>query len=289
MVFWIAILIGGLFAWLGVRLGFYETWILCFNIVVSIYSAILLAPLVVGFAPGTGQTAPYGMALSLIVVGGGCFAVLQGLSYAFLTGQFKIPFPRLFDIVFSGLVGFVAGFLALSFVALVVTATPVAEHRIAGMIGLTREAQNPNIVCLARGCSLVHFFVASEDAQTPQQAVDLLFAEPPGQETETGVETADPNAAPAPPSARPTGRAREDALRTASRYRRDSRRNWAGTRTSHSSLRRRICPAPRQSRTAAYSWRRCRTSRTWAWRPCGSSSALPLRIRTARICIQRSA
>ena len=46
MVFWIAILVGVLFAWLGVRLGFYETWILCFNVIVSIYVAIFLAPFV---------------------------------------------------------------------------------------------------------------------------------------------------------------------------------------------------------------------------------------------------
>ena len=29
-------------------------------------------------------------------------ALLHGLSYVFLTGQFNIPFPRIFDIVLSG-------------------------------------------------------------------------------------------------------------------------------------------------------------------------------------------
>ena len=62
MVFWIAILSGVLFAWLAVRLGFYATWILLFNVLLSIYVAIFLAPLVVDFAPSSGRAASYGVA-----------------------------------------------------------------------------------------------------------------------------------------------------------------------------------------------------------------------------------
>lgn len=207
MVFWIAILIGVLFAWLGVRLGFYETWILCFNVIVSIYVAIFLAPFVVDFAPGTGQAAAYCTALSLIVLAGGCFAILQGMSYVFLTGQFNIPFPRLFDILFSGLLGFAAGFLILSFVALVVTTTPLAEHKIAGTIGVTPEAQGPNIACLARGCNLIHTFAGSEaNDHTPQKAVDRLLTARHDRDSDAAGETTEPNTPPPPsPSAGPPG------------------------------------------------------------------------------------
>jgi len=193
MVFWIAILIGVLFAWLAVRLGFYETWILCFNIIVSIYAAIFLAPHVVDFAPGSGQAAAYCTALSLIVLAGGCFAILQGLSYVFLTGQFKIPFPKLFDLVFAGLLGFVAGFLILSFVALMVTTTPLAEHEIVNTIGFSRESQNPNIACITRCCNLVHFFAAPDSVHTPQKAVDLLLTDSSGRGPDSGAPAEDPN------------------------------------------------------------------------------------------------
>jgi hypothetical protein len=196
MVFWIAILVGVLFAWLAVRLGFYETWILCFNIIVSIYAAIFLAPHVVEFAPGTGRAADYGTALSLLALGGGGFAILQALSYVFLTGQFKIPFPQLFDLVIAALLGFVAGFLVLSFAALVVTTTPLAQHEIANTIGCSREAQRPNIACITRCCNVVHFFVASDSADTPQQAVDLLFAG--SAERAPDTEVSQPNAPPLP-------------------------------------------------------------------------------------------
>ena len=185
------------FAWLGVRLGFYETWILCFNVIVSIYVAIFLAPLVVDFAPGTGQAAAYCTALSLIVLAGGCFAILQGMSYVCLTGQFSIPFPRLFDILFSGLLGFVGGFLILSFVAIVLTTTPLAAHSIVSTIGFTPEAQSPNIACLARGCDLVHAFAGSEaSAQTPQQAIEQLLTAPRPTDPNSAGPPADSNKTP---------------------------------------------------------------------------------------------
>lgn len=176
MVFWIAILVGGLFVWLGVRIGFYETWVLCFNIIVSVYLAIFLAPTVVEFAPGTGGFSSYCMALSMVVLAGGCFAILQGLSFVFLTGQFNIPFPQVFDIVLSGLLGFVAGFLALSFVALVITTTPLAEHGMVRGIGLNTQSQKTNLSTIAWCCDLVHSFAEPEaEDQATQAAVERLL------------------------------------------------------------------------------------------------------------------
>jgi len=176
MVFWIAILAGIGFVWLAVRLGFYETWILFFNVLVSIYLGIFLTPMVVSFAPASGEVASYGVALSMVVLAGGCFAILQGLSYVFLTGQFSISFPRLFDIPFSGLLGFVAGFLALSFAALVVTTTPLAQRRMVGTLGFNRQSQQATITCIAWGCDLIHTFARFEAGEgATREAVSRLL------------------------------------------------------------------------------------------------------------------
>ncbi len=174
MVFWLAILVGVLFVWLTVRMGFYETWVLLFNIILSMYVAIFLAPKVVELAPTPGGAASYGTALSLSVLAGGCFAVLQGLSYVFLTAQFNIPFPRVFDILLSGILGFLAGFLVLSFVALVLATTPLAENKMAEGIGLGRQSQQVNISCITRCCDLIHSF-AGPGSQATQAAVQRLW------------------------------------------------------------------------------------------------------------------
>jgi hypothetical protein len=176
MAFWIAILAGTLFVWLAVRIGFYETWTLLFNVVVSIYVSVFLTPILAEFAPASGETSSYHTALCLIVLAGGCFALLQGLSFVFLTGQFHIPFPRVFDVVFSGLLGFVAGFLVLSFAALVLTTTPLAGHKIVGVLGLSRQSRPANLVCVTRACDLIHFFAAADDSgDTPEAALQKLL------------------------------------------------------------------------------------------------------------------
>lgn len=195
MVFWIAILAGIAFVWLAVRLGFYETWILLFNILVSIYVAIFLTPLVVDFAPASGEVASYSVALSMLVLAGGCFAILQGLSYVSLTGQFSITFPRLFDIPVSGLLGFAAGFLVLSFGALTITTTPLARHRIVSTLGFNRQSQQANIACIAWSCDLIHSvarFEVGKDAT--RDAVNRLL-DLPSEVRPAGVERPpEPNA-----------------------------------------------------------------------------------------------
>jgi hypothetical protein len=195
MVFWMAILTGILFVWLALRLGFYETWILFFNIVISVYVSIFLAPLVAGLAPGAGKAASYVTALSMLLLAGGCFAVLQGLSYVFLTGQFSVAFPRFFDVLLSGGLGFFAGFLVLSFAALVVTTTPLAENKLVSSIGFSRQAEETNLSCLAWCCNQVHSVAGFEtDPNAAQTAVDRLFETRPG--PDQAVDSNEPPEAP---------------------------------------------------------------------------------------------
>jgi len=176
MMFWIAILAGALFVWLAVRIGFYETWVLFFNVIVSIYVSVFLAPMLAEFAPAPAGAPSYHAALCLIVLAGGCFAILQGLSFVFLTGQYHLPFPRVFDIVFSGMLGFVTGFLVLSFVALVLTTTPLASHRIVGVLGLGQQSRPANLVSITRCCDLIHVFAGSDEKdRTPEAAVQRLL------------------------------------------------------------------------------------------------------------------
>ncbi len=174
MLFWIAILTGALFVWLAVRMGFYEMWALLFNLIVSIYVSIFLAPLVAESVPMPGS-ASWCLALSMLVLAGGCFALLHGLSWVFLTGQFKIRFPNLFDVVFSGALGFVAGFLILSFAALIVSTTPLVQSKIVSTLGMSRKDQQANVAGIAYCCDLIHRVVGFGDDSATQAAITKLF------------------------------------------------------------------------------------------------------------------
>jgi hypothetical protein len=204
MVFWIAILAGALFTWLAVRMGFYETWVLLFNAAVSIYLAIFLAPMVARSVPMPGGAA-WCTALSMLVLAGGSFAILHGLSYVFLTGQFSIPFPNLLDVVFSGILGFAAGFLILSFAALTMATTPLVEHKMVNTLGLGRQGQQANIAGLAACCDLIHSVTGFEDSGTTRSAVARLFetTDHLSEADKAPPEPNEPNAVDVPPSQPP--------------------------------------------------------------------------------------
>lgn len=214
MVFWIAILTGALFIWLAVRMGFYETWALLFNIIIAIYVSIFLTPAVTRLVPMPGG-ASWCTALSMLVLAGGSFAVLHGLSWVFLTGQFSIRFPSVFDVVFSGILGFVAGFLILSFAALALATTPLAEHKIVSTLGLGREGQQANIAGIARCCDLVHSVAGFEDGGTTEAAVARLLetSDRLSASDKASVEPNEPNIADAPQPPPPATKAQEKPTR----------------------------------------------------------------------------
>ncbi len=170
MVFWLAVLAGGLFAWLAVRIGFFETWTALFNIVIAIYLSIFLTPVITDVIPAAFDTL-YGNALAMIAIAAAVFLILHGISYTFLTGQFSVPFPRIFDIVFAGLLGFIAGFLVLSFAILVFMATPVSQHSLVQKVGIDRQSLQTNLSYINWWCDLVHRFAGPSDSTVTSDAV----------------------------------------------------------------------------------------------------------------------
>lgn len=193
MIFWAGILVGGFFIWLAVRIGFFETLALMFNIVISIYTAIFLTPLLIDFIPAAGETT-YCHALALVVIATGTFGILHGITYIFLTGQFKVTFPKIFDILFSGALGFLAGFFVLSFVALAITVTPISQNKFLSKIGFSRYSQKANLSYICWWCDKVNSIVSSPDNKiTSEQAVNQLLDKANSKEPEKTDERAEPN------------------------------------------------------------------------------------------------
>lgn len=122
------ILVGGLCVWYAIKIGFYETWAMLFNLVVAIYLALFLARPIVNFLPEETGNIPCCEALVLLIVAAGSFLILYGITYILFTSQFSVPFPKIFDILFAGIVGFFGGFLVLSFAALIIFLTPFGKY-----------------------------------------------------------------------------------------------------------------------------------------------------------------
>ena len=174
MLFWISILISGLFIWLAIRIGFYEILVMFFNIVISIYVSIFLTPVIADVFPSAKDTIFYNT-FSLSIVSGGTFLILYGIAYIFLTGQFKVSFHRVFDILFAGLFGFLAGFLVFSFAALVITVTPLSQNRFISQIGFNKDSQQTNISYISWWCDLVNVAVSSDEKIKSKDVIDKLI------------------------------------------------------------------------------------------------------------------
>lgn len=193
MIFWLAILAGALFAWFAFKLGFYDTLAILFNIVIAVYVAVFLTPIIVDFIPAAAQT-PYGNALTLIAVAAAVFFILFGISYTFITGQFGVSFPKIFDVLVSPLLGFLIGSLLLSFAALLIGITPISQNKFADAIGLNRYSQQANISYICWWCDLVHNIVSTEDGpKSTARAIDWYWQNVGKKARKKSIEQASPN------------------------------------------------------------------------------------------------
>ena len=175
MIFWVSILVGGLFTWLAVRIGFFESLVLLFNIIISIYVAIFLTPVILEKFSAAGDLS-CGTALSMVSISAGTFLILYGITYVFLTGQFKVSFPKVFDILVAGLLGFLTGFLVSSFTALIITASPLSRNSLINKTGFNKESLKDNLSYIGWFCDSVNWFVSLPDNKvTSEQIINDLI------------------------------------------------------------------------------------------------------------------
>jgi hypothetical protein len=194
MVFWIGILVAAIFAYSAVKLGFYQAWTILFNVVIAVYVGIKLGPAIEDFVPMSGQ---YCTTLAVLAPAVGAFLILQGIAYVFLIGQFSVTFPRGLSTLGSGLLGFLAGFLVWSFIAVVICTTPLSDNAFVKDVGF--EAKNLEEAklqpYLVWWCNFVDKLVVSGDEQTSvEQTVHELLSRP----AQAGTKDKSDRPAPAP-------------------------------------------------------------------------------------------
>jgi hypothetical protein len=205
MVFWFGILVGGLVAWFTVTIGFYETWAMLFNFVVSVYVAVFVGPMIIELFPVAGDTA-YGAILAVVSVAVAVFLILESISYSFITGQLGVSFPRLFNTLGAAVLGFLCGVLLWSFVAILIYMSPISQNSAVKAVGFDAKARETTVSCLCRFCGIVHRFAASDKRdETVRDAVNKLL-----EGTEADVQdVSEPPAEPNEPAGNSTDKARE--------------------------------------------------------------------------------
>ncbi len=177
MVFWIGILFGFLFVWLAVKKGFYETWILLFNLVIAVYLAIFLGPVIADLVPIASGSA-YNNALCMIIPAIGAFLILYGISFTFFTGQFSIPFTKTIDTCVAGFFGFLTGLLVWFFLSLLISITPISQHTFVSELDFADSFKQTGAPYVGWWCDRIHSIAASKDSDiTGVEAINALLKE----------------------------------------------------------------------------------------------------------------
>lgn len=132
-MFWLAVLVGILVAVVAIKNGFYSMWAILFNILISIYLGVMLCPTIIGLIPDIGDSRYHhaGCIAGVAVV---VFAIFQTITVNFLMGTEtgkgtdKISFPKVFNTVGAGVIGFLTGYIVCGFVVFVFVVTPLSQE-----------------------------------------------------------------------------------------------------------------------------------------------------------------
>ena len=175
MVFWLGILVGAIFAILGAKKRLYETWAIMFNVLISIYLAIYLTPIIKNFIPAAGDISIADI-LTTLSVAIASFVILHGIAYVLILSQFNITFPKILDVIGAGFLGFITGILIWNFASLLICASPLSQKAFVQSIGFNAQTQQSNISYISWWGDLVNSVVSSEDSElTTEKAIkDLL-------------------------------------------------------------------------------------------------------------------
>ena len=193
MVFWVGILVGVLFTWLAIKIGFFETWAMFFNIIISIYLGIFLRPTIANIIPAASDT-PYSKALTVMATAIASFLILHSISYIFFTSQFNVSFPKIFNTLGAGFLGFLAGFLVWSFVSLLIFITPISQNTFVKEIGFGSQFEQANMPYISWWCNLVNTVVSRQDHKvTSEQAISGLLKSAESKAPAKTTEQAEPN------------------------------------------------------------------------------------------------
>lgn len=193
MVFWTGILFGCLFVWVAVKKGFYETWILLFNIIIAVYLAVFLGPVIANIVP-VAHGSPYNNALCLMIPGIGGFLILYAISSTLFTGQFSVPFTKTIDTFVAGFFGFLAGLLVWCFLSLLICITPISQNTFVSELDFAGGFQQTGAPYIEWWCDMVNSLVASKDSDvTSGEVISELMKKaeekPPSQEVQPGIST----------------------------------------------------------------------------------------------------
>jgi len=177
MIFWLGILISLVLAALAAKKGLYESWVILFNIVISMYLGIaLLSVLKSLLSLGNGSTVDVLVMLGTAIVS---FSLLYGLAYVAFLSQFEVAFPKILDAAGGGFLGFLAGLLAWSFLVFAVCTSPIGQNKVVKNLGIAHKTdlgqENKNISYLRWWTGTLDKIIGTEEGDNTNTIITAIL------------------------------------------------------------------------------------------------------------------
>lgn len=173
MIFWLGIILAFVAAACMAKKGLYEAWTLLLNTAIAVYLGITMAPAIKDLL---GVGSPAGYIFTIFGTAVICLAILYFISYIIFLSQFNVTFPKPIDLAGGGLLGFLAVLLIWSFLAFLISVSPLSNNKLFKTLGFSQTAVQKNTGYMESWTHLVHSAVSTDQSQEYiEQTVTSLF------------------------------------------------------------------------------------------------------------------
>lgn len=182
MVFETAIIVGVVCAFVSLRKRFYSMWPVLFNVLVSVYLAVMLTPFLVDLIPEVSSLAVRARyyAATMVIIALLVFLILQVVAIKVFTSEVTISFPSMFDGIGSVVLGFLAGYITVAFVFFVVSIMPLAQKPFMKKIVKAKTFELATVDSITRACDIVALVSLHHDNNVSEviSQLNILKTEP---------------------------------------------------------------------------------------------------------------
>lgn len=169
------------------KAGFFTLWATLFNIVISIYLAILLTPTAAEVMTFITDL-EYGLAGCMLVIAGVFFAIAHGVCITFFIGNFTVSLPKIINKFGTALLGFLAGFLVWAFVSFLILVSPLSKNSFMEDLNAAQQLKAASVPYISAACDVVNVLSIQKPTKPVSKVINWLadIEEPiPDEQTDT--------------------------------------------------------------------------------------------------------
>ena len=159
MLFWFAILIGALTAWLLGKKSLYSNWILLFNILVSIYVGVMLSPVLLEMLAGRNKGIGFNCAIFILLIVVIVFVILYLITkYNLVPDDVEVDFYYLLELIGTRVTAFFSGFCVAALVIFLI-AVMIMPYKFSPWMKFIRSENEPVTVVtvpITKVCNFVN-------------------------------------------------------------------------------------------------------------------------------------